>query len=114
VTINAPSPGTVNVSANVWLRLAHTAGKEAEIGVFIGESPTDCPTALGFPGFSTGMQLAEGEPSYSEAQNTIPTNAVFQVKAGSHTYYLNGIANVGCPEVEQFYFAGLTAVFYPS
>jgi hypothetical protein len=110
VTINAPSSGTVAVYANAWLFMSHTATTVDTVNVFIGSSSSDCASQFGF---ATADTIPGGDPAFSNVNRTLPVSRVFSVSQGSHTYYMNGIQTSGT-DAENFFFAGLTAVFIPS
>jgi hypothetical protein len=109
VTIDAPSPGTVVVTATVVLNLAHTTAEVDQVNAFIGTSPSDCTFKNGF---TTSYSMPAGEPTYTGKEVPIPSSNIFSVSAGSHTYYLNGTKHG--TDTEKFWFGALTAVFYPS
>ena len=110
VTINAPSSGKVVVSANVILLHSHSATKEAYVYVGLEESPTSCS------GFKTGEAGFDYDPpnapAFAEAESTMPATRTFDVTPGTHTYYLNGYK--GGTDLQEFYYAALTAIFIPS
>ncbi len=111
VTIDAPSSGTVAVYANAWLFTGHTATTVDTMQVFIGTSATDCNTSQF--GFATSDTIPGSYPAFSGANLTLPVSRVFSVSQGSHTYFMNGIMASGT-DTEEFFYAGLTAVFIPS
>jgi hypothetical protein len=110
VTIDAPSSGTVAVSANAWLFMSHTAGQPDGVTVYIGTSSTDCSDPLGF---ATTYEIPTAEPSFIGNSEVIPVSGVFPVTQGSHTYYMNGIQGGGT-DTEEFFYTGMTAMFFPS
>jgi len=109
VTINAPSAGTVAISADAWMRTAHTNGVEDKIYVEVDESPTTCNAPNGYRGVDT---IPAPFPTFTGEETTIPTTRTLAVGSGPHTFYLNGLKEG--TDAEQFFFAGLTAMFIPS
>jgi len=110
LTIDAPSAGTVVISANAWLVTDHTIGNNDQVNIYIGESPTECNNAS--LGFSTAISMPSTEPTWSFGFRTLPVSAVFPVTAGTTSFYMNGVENGS--DTQQFYFEGMTAVFYPN
>jgi len=110
VTIVAPGAGHIMVNANAVLYTNHTASSYDDVQTFIGTSTTDCSTPLGLAG---EYAIATGQPAFNSQKVTVTSMQVFSVPSGgSYTYYLNG--RNGGPDTEEFYWSGMTAVFYPS
>lgn len=109
VTIDAPSPGTVMVSANAWMELEHHSSANDEVYVSVNESPSQCEAST----MNTGdYSIPPSLPAFSSQYVTIPVMRTFQVSAGPHTFYLNGQKQ---SNAEQFFYnAGMTAIFIPS
>lgn len=110
LTVDAPTAGNVVISANAWLATEHTIGNSDQVNLYIGESPTEC-NSLSF-GFSTAISMPPTESTWSFGFRTLPVSAVFPVTEGATSFYMNGVA--AGADTQQFYFEGMTAVFYPS
>jgi hypothetical protein len=109
LTVDAPSAGTVVLSANAWLQTFHTNGQKDEINVSIGTTPTDCGAALGF---ATKHSIPAAFPTFTSQDITIPVSRIVPVSAGPHTFYMSGYQDSGTDE-ENFFAEGMAAVFYP-
>lgn len=110
VTINAPSARMVVITANAWLNTFHTFGIVDQVNVYIGTTTSDCANALGF---ATTYGIPAPMPTYANNETTIPVSRVVGVLAGPNTFYLNGNRAIGT-DVEQFYYTGMVAFFFPS
>ncbi len=112
VTITAPVAGRVLVRADVILRVNHTTGTTDLLGLFIGTSATDCTSPVGYASL---YEVPAANPTNASApRSTHPVFAVFDVAAGTFTYYLNGIMSSGQDAGDVFWFAGLEATFFPN
>jgi hypothetical protein len=109
VTITAPSSGSVVVNANIVMLRSHTVGVNGSAYMGIQESPSTCNFS---PGQAAFYFDPEGATAFTDAETTFPATMTFSVTPGSHTYYLNGIK--GGNDLEEFYYAALTATFIPS
>jgi collagen triple helix repeat protein/IPT/TIG domain-containing protein len=112
VTIAAPGPGTVLVTANAQVLYSHTAGTTDKFQLAIGATPTDCA----FPWDDVTWETPQADPSFSFRYGTWTVTRAFTVPAaGFYTYYLNGskIAGGVAPGAQDtFNYAAMHAVFY--
>lgn len=105
VTIDTPSAGTVVVSANFVLSIAHVTGQQDFAGAAIDESPFSCT-------FSADYTAPPTLPSFTNQRVTMPTTRTYEVGPGTHTYFLNGDkSGTGAAD---FVYATLNAIFVPS
>jgi hypothetical protein len=111
VTIDAPSAGTVYVSANVVLLFSHTNATSDVVTAGLNETTFSCTGRIGD---AFQYLVPSGAPTYVGEEVTLPASRTFSVTPGSHTFYLNGLKNGSGSDPEEFYFAGLTAIFIPS
>jgi hypothetical protein len=111
VTIDAPTAGTVYVSANVVLLFSHTNATSDVVTAGLNETTFSCTGRIGD---AFQYLVPSGAPSYVGEEVTLPASRTFSVTPGSHTFYLNGLKNGSGSDPEEFYFAGLTAIFIPS
>jgi hypothetical protein len=109
VTIDVPSAGTVDVSANIVLLNSHTNGSVDFIEMGIDASEAACE---GSPVVNARYQIPADAPTYSAEQITLPTSRTYSVTAGVHTYYLDGFKADN--DQAEFSDASLTAIFIPS
>jgi hypothetical protein len=113
VTIAAPGPGTVLVTANAQMVYYHTAGTFDEFQLAIGSTPTDCGSFLD----DVTVATPTGVPSFGgAAYGTWTVMRAFTVAgAGNYTYYLNGWklgGGVAPGAQDNFNYAAMHAVFY--
>jgi hypothetical protein len=109
VFVNASTAGQVVIIADAWIRTSHENGSTDRIHLFVGETPSEC---LMENGFWTGYSIPDSLPTYSEQDVTIPLMKVVPVGLGPHSFYLNGTKGIAAAE-EDFYYAGMTAIFIP-
>ena len=110
VSITVPGPGTIIVTATIQVTLAHAAGTEDLVWMFIGRTATDC--ALGTRLLIANVEETEGSGNYIE---TVPgIRPVDVTGAGTYTFYVNGFMVNGQSSGDEFTRAEIVAVYYPS
>ncbi len=112
VDVHAPGPGIIVVNANIQLRANHTQGTWDYAQMWIGTSPSDCTSELGFGADTTYLKVA------SETQNTVmypwlTMRKLLHVQnAGTTTFYVTG-QNAGTSDTVAFFFGHMDAMYIP-
>jgi hypothetical protein len=112
VTINATTAGKVIVHGLVVAAVGHLQGGGDEaLYTFVGNSTTDCAG-------NSSLQAVPSAMPTAVYNMTLPVVRVFDVAAGSYTYYLNAlVAGPGGPASGDFANAGqsmIEATFVPN
>jgi len=114
VSITAPGPGTVVVSATVGIGITHAQGTDDVALVVVANSQTACE----MDNFTAFVSVPAGLPSAAYPAThyftTVPILHPFAVGAGTHTYFVNGMMTVGGGPGDRFDSASLVVVFYPA
>jgi len=111
VSITVPGPGTVVVYGTLTTVVDHTLGVRDNIWIVVSEGTVaDCTIHAGM----ALVVIVEGEPTNTNYWPNPSFTRTFGVgAAGTYTYALNGIASSGGPG-DDFYWAAIVAVYYPS
>lgn len=118
VTINAPGPGKIMVTAQAMLGLkSHTTGAIDMTMLHIGASATDCTFDNPNEGYNQmGFSIPKDEPSWTASSaRLIPVtlSRTFSVSsAGTRTYFLNGRRLAGSGSIK-IWESSMQAVYYP-
>jgi hypothetical protein len=110
ITITAPRDGTVVVEANARMQLGHLNGTKDQLTLNLAATTTDCTTA---PRDLVRWTIPAAYPSSVSEDYTFTVRRPFNVTAGAHTFYLNGVMDSGGAGDDQFWYARLHATFYP-
>lgn len=106
VVVNAPGPGTVEVSGTTQLRLVHTNGALTRAVAIVGATPTECADNPG----AGRVDLASGMPTGTYFDTVGVTRTFTIPEAGTYNYYLTGVGSTHAA----FWFARLNATFFPA
>jgi len=112
VNVYAPGPGIVIVNANIQLWAKHTQGYWDYAQMWIGTSPTDCTSELGFGADTTYFKVA------AEMQSTVmyPWLTMRKIlhieEAGTTTFYVTG-QSTGNPNTVSLFFGHIDAMYIP-
>jgi hypothetical protein len=110
VSITAPGPGYIVVTSNVWLKLSHTSGTVDDFSL----SHTDNASALGAFTDQVREEIPSGYATDTEMNRTFSVHSTFPVaSAGTYTYYLVGQMHSGQDAGDKFWYAQMTAIYYP-
>lgn len=109
VTINAPTSGTVIVSATTWVKVDHTTGTDDRLYVTIGTTATDCASTY----YRSYYEAPSAYPTVTSMEVALSPRRTFSVAAGSHTYYLTGRSESGDATSDRFWYAQMDAIFIP-
>ncbi len=111
VNITVPGPGTIVVQGSTRLHIDHTTGTEDRWLVAVGPDATTCPLGawswLDSIGTNDPTQASYWKSAYAQNAFTVTT-------AGTYTYYLNAYMISGQDSGDEFIYANMVAVFYPS
>ena len=111
VTITAPAPGDIVVTANASIRLSHTFGSgNSEVDWGIGTSPTDCSHTYGTNGAFAYATSASPTGYYFDFATVMLKTTV--TTAGTHTFYITGTPYGS--GTHTFFYGGMKATFTPS
>jgi hypothetical protein len=110
VTLAVPGAGYIVVTSTVWCLIAHTTGITDRLYLGHGTSPT----SLGDIYARMVWEVPSGHPSASTIQHTFSVHSTHYVSAGTHTYYLTGRMDLGQDANDRFWYAQMTAVYYPT
>jgi len=111
VTITVPGAGVVLVHAQVWVKLSHTVGS-LDFGTV---SVANVSGSTGCTGVFYQWPI---EVLSTEASGTYDVGAYverpYAVTGGNYTFYIDGIMSAGQDAFDEFWFANMDAVYYPS
>jgi hypothetical protein len=110
VTIDAPTAGTIIVSANVRIRVDHTTGTEDRLYATIGNTATDCASSY----YRAYYEVPSAWPTANTIEATLAPRRTFAVSAGSHTYYITGDSESGEATSDRFWYGEIDALFVPN
>jgi hypothetical protein len=110
VTITAPGPGTVVVWAAFMIQLDHSAGSSDEVDMYLEDTAGSCLNA----NWAKFMTVYAQEPTgiYWDEVSMIRPFAV--AGPGTYTYHVNGQGFGGVGAGDNYQYASLVAVYYPS
>ncbi len=108
VAITVPSSGTVVVQAQVRVIIEHSAGSRDLLNLQISTDPAAC----GIGPYTWPVDVQTSDASAVRFYGAAPQRP-FPVTAGTQTYFLNGVMNLGASAGDEFDEANLVAVFYP-
>jgi hypothetical protein len=110
VALTAPSSGKAIVHFQVWFKIDHANGTFDQVAITAGTSATDCsgyPIYASVFGEPAGLPTAEYDISASGTQ-------IFNVSAGTTTFYINGEMLSGAGPNDKFWYGSIWAEFVPS
>ena len=111
VSIAAPAPGTIVVSATVGVGIGHAFGTNDTVRIVVAATSTEC-AITNYTAFVSVPASLLSNPSYFE---TVPLLRPFPISsAGRYTFYVNGEMDQGWDLVDRFDSASLVAVYYPT
>jgi len=110
INVTVTGAGTVVVTTQVRVFVAHTAGTADIVRVYVGVNATDCS----YDAWRSYTSVGANAPTDSyyltlTVQKPLPVAA-----AGTFKYYVNGDMFSGSATADSFTGAGTVAVFYPS
>ena len=110
VTITVPSAGTIVISAWQYAILDHWLGTIDTLYTKISTSNSDCgwDEWLGVTGVGSNLPSDIDYPQLHSLQR------MYDVTAGTYTYYVNAQMVTGQSALDQFGHGNVVAVFYPS
>ena len=97
------------VQAQVWVAIEHAAGQRDLANLLISNVSASC----GISPYTWPVDVAANEPTDITFHGVFMQRP-FAAVAGAYTFYFNGVMNLGQSAGDQFYYANLQAVFYPS
>jgi hypothetical protein len=113
VTVVAPVAGRVVVQGRAGYNIVHTNGSSDIINTFIGASPSECISDFGFADLTLIANELPSTPSGLVAKGH--AWRVFDVAAGSHTFYLNPRSGGGPGGGnDRIIYGSLLATFHPN
>jgi hypothetical protein len=113
VTVVAPVAGRVVVQGRAGYNIMHTNGSTDIINTFIGATPTECLADFGFADLTLVADEMPSAPSGIVAKGH--AWRVFDVAAGSHTFYLNPRSGGGAGGGnDRISYGSLLATFHPN
>jgi len=110
VTLAVPGPGTVVVTATVWVRLEHTAGSPEQAVFLLDSTSADCTDDR----WHTYYSLANDEPTGYYINSVFVMEPFGVASAGTYTFYLNARMTTGETANDGILSVGAIGVFYPS
>jgi len=110
VTLTVPGPGTVVVTATVWVRLEHTAGSPEQAVFLLSPTSADCTDDR----WHTYYTLANDEPTGYYINSVFVMEPLPVGAAGTYTLYLNARMTTGVTANDGILSVGTIGVFYPS
>jgi hypothetical protein len=110
VTLAVPGPGTVVVTATVWVRLEHTAGSPEQAVFLLSPTSADCTDDR----WHTYYTLANDEPTGYYINSVFVMEPLPVGAAGTYTFYLNARMTTGVTANDGILSVGTIGVFYPS
>lgn len=108
IAITVPSDGTVVVRAQVRVVIEHTVGTRDLLNAAIARSPLAC----GIGPYTLPVDIPVDHPTAIQFFG-FTLQSAYSVTAGTSTFYVNGIMNVGASAGDLFEEINMVAVFYP-
>lgn len=108
-----PGPGTIIVEANANLGIHHASGKTATYSLYLGTSPTDCPTnGIGWGADRTYVYV-NPEPSGPYFPWVQLKKIIHSDGPDYYKFYLNGTAQAAAGESAAFNWGYIEMTFIP-
>jgi len=110
VALTAPVSGKAIVHFQVWFKIDHTSGTFDQVALVAGTSATECsnyPVYASVFGEPPGLPTAEYDVSGSGTQ-------IFDVSAGTTTFYINGEMLSGASANDRFWYGSIWAELIPN
>lgn len=111
VTLDAPGPGAVVVTAHLQATLKHAKNQRDRAVFHMGTGPHDCSGDAASSGVFT---VVAGAPSDGAYEATVSFTRDFRVAGGPATFHLNGLMEAGADDLDRWVGATLRAQFFPS
>jgi hypothetical protein len=109
LSIDTPSPGTVVVDAGATVYMNHQSTETNTVELGIDETAAACNYGSAE---AAHVKFPAGYPTFAAFEWSLSTSRTFEVKAGSHTYYIDAKKN----NLSQALFnqVNMTAIFIPN
>ncbi len=110
INVTTTGAGTVVVTTQVRVVIAHTAGTADIVRVYVGVNATDCS----YDAWRSYTSVGANAPTDTYYLTLTVQKPMTVAAAGTYKFYVNGDMFTGGATPDSFTGAGTVAVFYPS